>query len=214
MKFLHRFAEGFFTDSQRQEAIRAVGKRLRLKYRARSPRLPARYRFLDELRAGAGDPQWRAFNTLTGMYEGLYVKYFDCSLRGRHHEPDSWFSCFLYQHEQYFPEVRIHRRKASGIERYLNTVSHTVVEIPNAPERFRRDFVVQSADAEFAHIVCSEPLMYYLIGSDHGACEIERNVVCLRLPEQAKPEDIETQFDRLVRLRTYLPEDYIPNVVL
>lgn len=201
-------------DAERQEAIRAVGKELRLKYRARSPRLPKRYHFLDELRAGSGDPQWRAFNSLTGMYKGLYVKFFDCSMRGQHDNPDAWFSCFLYQHKQFFPEVRIHRRKASGIDQYLNTVSRRVVEIETGPAKFRRDFVVKSDDREFAAVVCTEPLMYYLLGSGEGACEIERNVVCLRLPRRAAEDEIETNLDRLVRLREYIPENYIPNAVI
>lgn len=212
--FLERVAAGFSPDAGRRDAIRAVEKRLRLKFRARNARLPKRYHFIDELRTGSGDPQWRGFNSLTGMYHGLYVKFFDCSMRGRHDDPSTWFSCFLYQHKQFFPEVRIHRRRASGIDQYLNTVSRRVVEVETAPPKFRRDFIVKSDDAEFAGLVCSEPLMYYLLGSGEGACEIERNVVCLRLPRRVDPEEIETNLDRLVRLREYLPKDYIPNVIL
>lgn len=212
--FFQRLTAGFYSDSERQEAVRGVGKHLRLKYSARSPRLPKRYHFLDELRTGVGDPKWRAFNSLTGMYAGLYVKFFDCSMRGHHDDPDAWFSCFLYQHKGFFPEVRIHRRTATGIEQYLNTVSRRVVDIDAAPARFKHDFVVQSDDPEFAALVCTEPLMYYLLGSGEGACEIERNVVCLRLPRRAEPDEIETQLNRLVRLREYLPDDYIPNAVI
>lgn len=207
---LKRFRRRLFTDRERRAAVRAVGKELRLKYRTRNPLLPSRYHFLEELRSGSSEADWYAFNTLTGYYKGLYVKFFDCCQRDMRDHPAAWFSCLLYHHEQNFPEVRIHRRHASGMERYLTSESGRAVEIKAGPPQFRRDFVVKSSDPEFASRVCTEPLMYYLIGTGEGACEIERNVVCLRLPRRIAPGEIEMQLDRLIRLQKYLPQEARP----
>ncbi len=212
--FIQRLTTGFFSTGEREEAIQAIGKDLRLKYRARNAGLGKRYHFLDELRGGPGEPRWRAYNILTGAYQGLYVKFFDCSKRGQHNDAEARFSCFLYQHKQFFPEVRIHRRKAAGIDQYLSTISSSVVEMEIGPTRFRSDFVVKSNEPEFARLVCTEPLMYYLVGTKEGACEIERNVVCLRFPRRVEPNEISTNLDRLVRLREYIPKDYIPSAVI
>jgi hypothetical protein len=71
---------------------------------------------------------------------------------------------------------------------------------------------VRSPDKKFAYDVCHAQMMEYLLANRDLSMEIENDVIALAFNTRLSPEQIETNLQRLVEIRTRLPEYLFTNV--
>jgi hypothetical protein len=200
---------GYLGAKKRREAMLALAARLGLHFDANKNRdLARRYSFLDKLRTG--DNRY-AFNTLSGSYRDHEVTAFDyhyethsTDSKGHRQTHHHYFSCFLLHLPASFPELVI------GREGFFSKMAQAFGydDIDFESHEFSRKFCVRSPDKKFAYDVCNARMMEYLLANDDLTIEIEDDVLALTFGSRLRPERIEPNLNRLVTLRSLLP-DYL-----
>jgi hypothetical protein len=198
---------GYLSAQKRREAMMALAARLGLRFDPDKDRdLARRYDFLDKLRAGSNH---YAFNTLIGTYQSHEVALFDyhyethsTDSKGHRQTHHHYFSCFLLHLPASFPELVIAR------EGFLSKIAQAVGydDIDFESHEFSRRFCVRSRDKKFAYDVCHARMMEYLLANDDLTIEIEGNVLAITFASRLDPERIEPNLNRLVALRSFMPE--------
>jgi len=195
---------GYISSMKRRQAMMALATRLGLNfYPGKDRDMARRYRFLDKLRAGRDR---YAFNTLSGGYQDNDVTVFDYhyktgSGKDTHHH---YLSFFLLKMPVIFPELVIVR------EGLLSKIGQALGydDIDFESHEFSRKFCVRSKDKKFAYDVCNALMIEYLLSNDDLSIEIENNILAISFNRRLSPERIEPNLNRLIAVRSLLP-DYL-----
>ena len=73
---------------------------------------------------------------------------------------------------------------------------------------FSKAFNVRSPDKKFAYDVCNARMIEYLLSNSDLTIEIEDDVLAISFDRRLAPENIESNLDRLMTLRSLMP-DYL-----
>jgi hypothetical protein len=195
---------GYFSSLKRREAMAAMAARLGLHFSPGKDRdMARRYRFLDKLRRGS---QRYAFNVLSGSYQGHEVLLFDYhyktgSGKNTHHY---YISFFILHLPVLFPELII---CPEGIfSKIAQAVGYDDIDFES--HEFSRKFCVRSKDKKFAYDVCNARMIEYLLSNTDLSIEIEDTVLAISFDSRLAPEQIEPNLNRLITVRSLLP-DYL-----
>src|SRR5581483_5507412 len=162
--------------------------------------------FLDALAQGSNR---YAFNVLSGNYRGHDVLVFDY-----HYETEStdskgnstthhyYFSCFILTLPRNFPELRI--TQEGWMSKIAQAFGYADIDFESA--EFSRAFCVRSKDRKFAYDVCHAQMMEYLLANRDLSLELERNALALAFPKTLSPPELEFNLQRLMEIRSRLPE--------
>ncbi len=192
---------------KRREAMARIAAKLGLSFRAdRDHALPERFQFLNKLRQGSNR---YAFNILEGTYHQQRFIAFDFhyethshSSKGGRRTHHHYFSFFILLQSQPFPELTI------GPETFLSKIAQAVGydDIDFESAEFSREFVVRSKDKRFAYDVCNPRMMEYLLRNRDLVIEFDGPAIALAFNRRLKPADIEPNLNRLLWIRSLLPE--------
>ncbi len=203
---------GFIMEKKRREAFALLAAQLGLQYtQEKDWNLANRYSFLDKLAQGSNR---YAYNILSGKYQGQEVKVFDYHYethsrdsKGRRKTHHHHFSFFMLMLERQFPEVTI------GPEGIFSKIAQAFGydDIDFESHEFSRRFCVRAADKKFAYDFCHTRMMEYLLANPDLMVEIEGLVLAVAFSRCLAPEQIPGNLDRLVTLRTLMPEYLFNN---
>ena len=195
---------GYLSALKRREAMMAVATKLSLSFHYPKNRdIARRYRFLDKLRRGSNR---YAYNILSGRYQNHEVILFDYhyqtgSGKDTHHYNISFFILHMTRS---FPELVI------GPEGFFSKIAQAIGydDIDFESHEFSRRFCVRSKDKKFAYDVCHARMIEYLLSNSDLTIEIEDDVLAISFQRRLAPEHIEPNLDRLLTLRSLMP-DYL-----
>jgi hypothetical protein len=197
---------GVIRARKRLEGLFELAQRLGLNFSAAEDYgLADRYGFLKQLAQGENR---YARNVLSGTYQQNRVLAFDFhyetytqgkSGRQTHHH---WFSFFILTLPAVFPDLTIRR------ENFLTKVAEVFgyQDIKFESAEFSKTFCVRSPDKKFAYDVCNAKMMEYLLANRDLSVEIENQVLALAFDTCLSVEQIESNLQRLVEIRSRLPE--------
>ncbi len=198
---------GYISAQKRRQAMLDLAARLGLRFDPQKDRdLAERYSFLNKLRAGSNR---YAFNTLSGNYQGHGVTAMDyhyethsTDSKGHRQTHHHYFSCFILHLPRSFPELVI------GREGFFSKVAQAFGydDIDFESHEFSRKFCVRSPDKKFAYDVCNARMMEYLLANDDLTIEIDQDSLALTFNSRLNPARIEPNLNRLIMLRSLIPE--------
>jgi hypothetical protein len=202
---------GAIQARKRQEGLFALSQRLNLGFDpGENYQIAGRFEFLKEL--AQGDNRY-ATNVLSGNYQQNEILAFDYhyetytqTKNGRqtqHH----WFSFFILTLPAFFPDLTI--RRENFFTKVAAVFGYDDINFESA--EFSKTFCVRSPDRKFAYDVCNAQMIEYLLANRDLSVEIENNVLALAFTTRLSPEQIETNLQRLVEIRTRLPEYLFTN---
>jgi hypothetical protein len=199
----------YLSAQKRRQAMLALAARLGLRFDPQKDwDLAKRYSFLNKLREGSNR---YVFNKLSGRYQTQDVTAFDyhyethsTDSKGHRQTHHHYFSCFLLHLPRSFPELVI------GREGFFSKIAQAFGydDIDFESHEFSRKFCVRSPDKKFAYDVCNARMMEYLLANDDLTIEIDQDVLALTFASQLNLDRIESNLNRLVTLRSLLP-DYL-----
>ena len=193
---------GYISARKRREAMSALAARLGLRFNPhKNWDLARQFHFLDKLRKGSNR---YAFNILSGSYQDHTVTLFDYhyqirSNKSTHHH---YFSFFVLHLPESFPELTID--KEGFFSKIAQAIGYDDIDFES--HEFSRKFVVRSRDKKFAYDVCNGQMIEYLLSNSDLSIEIEGNVLAISFPSRLSPELIEPNLNRLITVRSLLPE--------
>ena len=202
---------GVIRARKRLEGLFELAQRLGLNFSAAEDYgLADRYNFLKQLAQGENR---YARNVLSGTYQQNQVLAFDYhyetysqgkSGRQTHHH---WFSFFILTLPAVFPDLTIRR------ENFLTKVAEVFgyQDIKFESAEFSKAFCVRSPDKKFAYDVCNAKMMEYLLANRDLSVEIENQVLALAFDTCLSVEQVESNLQRLVEIRSRLPEYLFTN---
>jgi hypothetical protein len=198
---------GYISAAKRREAMAALAARLGLRFDPnKSWDIAQRYRFLDKLRSGSNR---YAFNILSGSYQGHDINLFDyhyethsTDSKGHRQTHHHYFSFFILHLPASFPELII------GSEGFFSKIAQALGydDIDFESHEFSRKFCVRSADKKFAYDVCNARMIEYLLSNPDLTIEIEADALAISFGSRLTPQLIEANLNRLVTLRSLMPE--------
>lgn len=202
---------GAIQARKRQEGLFALSQRLNLGFDpGENYQIAGRFEFLKEL---AQDENRYATNVLSGNYQQNEILAFDYhyetytqTKNGRqtqHH----WFSFFILTLPAFFPNLTI--RRENFFTKVAEVFGYDDINFESA--EFSKTFCVRSPDRKFAYDVCNAQMIEYLLANRDLSVEIENNVLALAFTTRLSPEQIETNLQWLVEIRTRLPEYLFTN---
>lgn len=202
---------GAIQARKRQEGLSALAQRLNLGFAAgENYGIAGRFEFLKQL--AQGDNRY-ATNVLSGNYQQNEILAFDYhyetytqTKNGRqtqHH----WFSFFILTLPAFFPDLTI--RRENFFTKVAEVFGYDDINFESA--EFSKTFCVRSPDKKFAYDVCNAQMIEYLLANRDLSVEIENKVLALAFTTRLSPEQIETNLQRLVEIRTRLPEYLFTN---
>lgn len=163
------------------------------------------FRFLNEL--SRGDNRY-AYNVMWGSYCGYEVRMFDfyyqtySENRGRVRVHEHHLSAVVLRLDRQFPELTI------CPERLASKTAHTLGcgDIDFESYEFSRKYCVRCKDRKFAYDVCNARMIEYLLSQPELKIEIEGPALAISHDQLATPEAVEGDLERLVRIRSLIPE--------
>jgi len=191
-----------FVEAQRRRRARmALAERLGLHFEPQKDRdLAERYRFLSKLQTGGNR---YAFNTFWGNYRGHDMTVFDWHYetggRSRSHD---YFSCFILHLPRLVPKLTIVKEEFSS--KIAQALGYDDIDFES--HEFSRTFCVRSPDKKFAYDVCHARMIEYLLANDDLTIEMGQDVLAITSRYRLDLEDIEPNLNRLVTLRSLIPE--------
>ena len=191
---------------KRREGLFELAQRLNLDFHGgQDDGIPGRFGFLKQL--AQGDDRY-AVNVLSGNYQQNEILAFDYHYATYHtdkngtHKDDHWFSFFILTLPAVFPDLTI--RRENFLTRVAEVFGYQDIKFESA--EFSRAFNVRSPDKKFAYDVCNAKMMEYLLANHDLSIEIENEVIALAFNTRLSVEQIEFNLQRLVEIRSRLPE--------
>jgi len=192
----------YISAQKRREAMAKLAAELGLSFAPnKNWDIAKRYSFLDKLRVGSNR---YAFNILSGNYKDYDVTMFDYHYRtgsGKSTQ-DHYISFFILHLPTSFPELVI------GPEDIFSKMAQAIGydDIDFESHEFSRKFCVRSRDKKFAYDVCNARMIEYLLSNTDLTIEIEGGALAMSFNSQLSPEQIEPNLNRLITVRSFLPE--------
>ncbi|MGP8020423.1 MAG: DUF3137 domain-containing protein, partial [Limisphaerales bacterium] len=115
---------------------------------------------------------------------------------------DHWFSFFILTLPAFFPDLTI--RRENFFTRVAEAFGYQDIKFESA--EFSKAFCVRSPDKKFAYDVCNSKMMEYLLANRDLSVEIENNVLALAFNTRLSVEQFASNLQRLVEIRSRLPE--------
>jgi hypothetical protein len=198
---------GALAARKRREALSALAARLGLNFNPDEDYgLADRFAFLNQL--AQGDHRY-AFNVLSGTCQQNEVLVFDYHFethstdsKGRRTTQDHYFSFFILLLSAGFPELRIAREGL--LSKIAQAFGYDDIDFESA--EFSRAFCVRSKDKKFAYDVCNAQMIEFLLANRDLSIEIENQALALAFNSRLSPEQIESNLQRLIEIRSRLPE--------
>ena len=198
---------GSIAARKRREEMAVQAARLGLSFRAGHDRaLADGYSFLDKLRRGSNR---YAFNIMEGAYQGHRVMVFDYHYETHSHSSKGgtqthhhYFSFFILLAPHPFPELII--APESLLSKIAQMVGYEDIDFESA--EFSRSFVVRSKDKRFAYDICNPKMMEYLLANRDLTLEFDGPAIAMAFTKRLAPAEIEYNLNRLVRVRSFVPE--------
>jgi len=191
---------------KRREGLLMLAQRLNLDFDGgRNCEIEPRFGFLKQL--AQGDDRF-ATNVLSGNYRQNEILAFDYHFATYHtdkngtHKDDHWFSFFILTMPAVFPDLTI--RRENFFTKIAEVFGYQDIKFESA--EFSRAFCVRSPDKKFAYDVCNAKMMEYLLANRDLSIEIENEVIALAFNTRLSVEQIEFNLQRLVEIRSRLPE--------
>ena len=194
-------------QSKRREGLFELARRLDLNFDAGTDySIPDRFSFLKQL--DQGDNRY-ATNVLSGNYQQNKILVFDyhyethsTDSKGHAQTEDHWFSFFILTLPAVFPDLTI--RRENFFTKVAEVFGYQDIKFESA--EFSKAFCVRSPDKKFAYDVCNAKMMEYLLANRDLSIEIENEVIALAFNTRLSVEQIEFNLQRLVEIRSRLPE--------
>ena len=207
--FIVLLVAGLISARKRRDAMVALAAKLGLRFEPqKNCDLARRYRFLDKLRSGSNQ---YAFNILSGTYREHEVMIFDyhyethsTDSKGNRRTHHHYFSFFIVHLPASFPELVI--CKEGFFSKIAQALGYDDIDFESF--EFSRKFCVRSRDKKFAYDVCNGRMIEHLLANTDLTIEIENNALAISFDSQLAPERIEPNLNRLVELRSLMP-DYL-----
>ena len=204
---------GALAARKRREALSALAARLGLNFNPDEDHgLADRFEFLNQLAQGENR---YACNVLYGTYQQNNVLAFDyhyethsTDSKGNRETHHHWFSFFILTLPARFPELTI--RRENFLIKIAEVFGYQDIKFESA--EFSKTFCVRSKDKKFAYDVCHAQMMEYLLANRDLSIEIENQVLALVFNSRLSPEQIEFNLQRLIEIRSRLPEYLFTNV--
>jgi hypothetical protein len=150
-----------------------------------------------------------AFNVLSGQYQNHKVHVFDyhyethsTDSKGRRQTDHHYLSCFVLRLPRVFPELTIVRE--DWLSKVAQVFGYDDIDFESA--EFSKSFCVRSKDKKFAYDICHAQMMEYLLANRDLNVEIENNIVALVFGAQLSVPQIEANLQRLIEVRSRIPE--------
>jgi hypothetical protein len=192
---------------KRREGLFELAQRLNLNFCAEEDYgIPEQFSFLNQF--NQGDNRY-AINILSRTYQQHTVQAFDYHYEtytydknGRHTE-HHWFSfCILTLPAVAFPDLTI--RREGFFTKIAEVFGYQDINFESA--EFSRAFNVRSPDKKFAYDVCNARMIEYLLANRDLSIEVENEVIALAFTSRISVEQFELNLQRLVEIRSRLPE--------
>jgi len=197
---------------KRREALFELAQRLNLNFDAATDRsIAGRFGFLKQLAQGENR---YATNVLSGIYRGNKILAFDyhyethsTDSKGHPQTQDYWFSLFILTLPASFPDLTI--RRENFFIKVAEVFGYQDIKFESA--EFSKAFCVRSPDKKFAYDVCNTRMMEYLLANRDLSIEIENEVIALAFNARLSVEQIEFNLQRLIEIRSRLPDYLFTN---
>jgi hypothetical protein len=194
-------------QSKRREGLFELAQRLKLNFEAGQDfGIPGRFGFLKQLEQG--DNRY-ATNVLSGTYQQNEILAFDyhyethsTDSKGHRQTQDYWFSFFILTLPAVFPDLTI--RRENFLTKIAEVFGYQDIQFESA--EFSKAFNVRCPDKKFAYDVCNAQMMEYLLANRDLSIEIENEVIALAFSTRLSVEQFEFNLQRLVEIRSRLPE--------
>jgi len=192
---------------KRVEGLAALSRRLGLGFSAgENYGIGDRFEFLKQL--AQGDNRY-AFNILSGTYQQNQILAFDyhyethsTDSKGHQTVTHHYFSFFILLLPACFPDLTV--RRENFLTKIAEVFGYQDIQFESA--EFSKTFCVRSPDKKFAYDVCNAKMMEYLLANRDLSLEIENQALALAFDSRLAPEQIEFNLQRLVEIRSRLPE--------
>jgi hypothetical protein len=203
---------GAIAARKRREGLAELAQRLNLNFGAEEDYgIPEQYSFLKEFNQGSNR---YAINILSGTYQQQPVQAFDYHYEtytydknGRHTE-HHWFSFLILTLPAVaFPDLTI--RREGFFTKIAEVFGYQDINFESA--EFSKAFNVRSPDKKFAYDVCNARMIEYLLANRDLSIEIENEVIALAFTSRLSVEQFELNLQRLIEIRTRLPEYLFTN---
>ena len=203
---------GVIAAKKRRDALAMLSARLRLAFDPGPDRsIPDRFNFLKQLAQGSNR---YALNILSGEFRQNDALVFDyhyettsTDSKGNTQTQDHWFSFFILTLPAVFPDLTI--RHANFFTKVAEVFGYQDIKFESA--EFSKTFCVRSPDRKFAYDVCNTKMMEYLLANRDLSVEIENNVIALAFNTRLSVGQIEFNLQRLVEIRSRLPDYLFTN---
>jgi len=202
---------GVIAARKRREGLFELAQRLNLSfYPDPDYGFAERFGFLKKL--AQGDNRY-AFNVLSGTYQNHDVLAFDYHYQVTTHDKNGShtthyrFSFFISQMPATFPDLTI--RRENFFLKIAEVFGYQDIKFESA--EFSKTFCVRSPDKKFAYDVCNAKMMEYLLANRDLSLEIEKQALALAFDSCLAVEQIESNLQRLVEIRSRLPEYLFTN---
>lgn len=203
---------GSIQARKRREGLFALAQRLNLRFNPDSDyELASQYGFLKEL--NRGDNRYAA-NVLSGSYQGKDVLAFDfhyethsTDSKGHQQTQHHWFSLLIMTLPAAFPVLTI--RREGIFTKIAEVFGYQDIKFESA--EFSKNFCVRSPDKKFAYDVCNAKMIEYLLGNRDLSVEIENQALAFVFGSRLSVEQFENDLQRLVEIRTRLPDYLFTN---
>jgi hypothetical protein len=197
---------GSIAAKKRREAMAVLAAKLGLHFNpGEDTFIATRFGFMDRL--GQGSNRY-AYNVLSGNYQGNEVLAFDyhyetysTDSKGRRQTHHHHFSFFICNMPMEFPEVTI--SKEGFFSKIAQGFGYDDIDFESA--EFSGKFCVRSKDKKFAYDVCNAQMIEYLLANPDLNIEIEDTALALGFGSCLAAEQIEFNLERLVKIRSLLP---------
>jgi hypothetical protein len=191
---------------KRREALLELAQRLNLNFDAgNDDGIPGRFGFLKQM--DQGDNRY-ATNVISGTYRQYEVLAFDYHYQTYYtdkngtHTEDHWLSFCILTLPADFPDLTI--RREGFFTKVAEVFGYQDIKFESA--EFSKTFNVRSPDKKFAYDVCNTKMMEYLLANRDLSVEIENEVIALAFNSRISADQFELNLQRLVEIRSRLPE--------
>jgi hypothetical protein len=196
---------------KRREGLFELAQRLNLNFDAgEDSGVAGRLGFLKQL--DQGDNRY-ATNVLSGTYRQNEVLAFDYHYQTYYtdkngtHTEHHWFSFFILTLPATFPDLTI--RRENFFTKVAEAFGYQDIKFESA--EFSKTFLVRSPDKKFAYDVCNAQMMEYLLANRDLSIEFENEVIALVCSSRLAVEQFEINLQRLIEIRSRLPEYLFTN---
>ena len=192
---------------KRREGLLELAQRLNLDFDGgENVEIEPQFGFLKQL--AQGDNRY-ATNVLSGNYQQNEILAFDyhyethsTDSKGHQQTQTHWFSFFILTLPASFPDLTI--RRENFFLKVAEVFGYQDIKLESA--EFSKAFCVRSPDKKFAYDVCNAKMMEYLLANRDLSIEIENEVIALAFSTRLAVEQFEMNLQRLVEIRSRLPE--------